>query len=270
MLSKINQFFTQFRLGMFYIRKAIPFIRTHQLWQGMSQYGWLVKCFLLVGIILGIKLFMLLVDFLFNLEVGNPFAVTSSVFHLFQEVGNESYNLFFLGGFKYVVVLAVEVLIIHFGGKTTEILTGKAFHLTFKQFIEEQLRALKMIIRKFILELIVTILIGIVLGIVGMDFLESPTILLVQCYFLGVVILDNYFKQRNKTTGESEKIIRRYAGLATAIGMFFYCMLLIPIIGAIIGACIAGVAGTLALHELKPLEETEITTSTEPQILASR
>ncbi len=254
MLQKIHQFIAQFRLGMSYIRKAIPFIFKHQLWKGILKYGWLVKFFLIIGILFGLKIFTLLLDFLFSIEVGNPIAVTSSALHLFQEVGMEGYNLFYLGGFKYVVVLAMEVLIIHFGGKTTEILTQKPFHLTFKQFLEEQFRAFKMILRKYILELIVTILLGIILGIIGMDFIKSPLVLLIQCYFLGVVILDNYFKQRGKSTGQSEKIIRRYAGLATAIGMFFYIMLLLPLIGAVIGACVAGVAGTLALNELKPLE----------------
>lgn len=258
MLQKIRHFISQFRLGMSYISKAIPFIFRHQLWRGILKYNWLVKVFLLIGIIFGMKIFTLLLDFLFSIEVGNPIAVTSSALHLFQEVGIEGYNLFYLGGFKYVVVLAMEVLIIHFGGKTTEILTGKPFHLTFKQFIGDQFRALKMILRKYVLELIVTILLGIVLGIIGMDFLESPFVLLIQCYFLGVVILDNYFKQRGKSTGESEKIIRRYAGLATAIGMFFYIMLIVPLIGAVIGACVAGVAGTLALNELKPLEADAI------------
>lgn len=253
MLQKISQFLSQFLLGMSYISKAIPFILKHQLWRGILKYGWLVKVFVLIGILFGLKIFTLLIDFLFSIEVNNPIAVTSSALHLFQEVGTEGYNLFYLGGFKYVVVLAMEVLIIHFGGKTTEILTGQPFHLTFKQFLGEQFRALKMIVRKYILELIVTILLGIVLGLVGMDFLKSVFVLFVQCYFLGVVILDNYFKQRNKSTGESEKLIRKYAGLATAIGMFFYIMLLLPLIGAVIGACVAGVAGTLALNELKPL-----------------
>ncbi|MFK7905096.1 MAG: hypothetical protein AB8B69_08225, partial [Chitinophagales bacterium] len=182
-------------------------------------------------------------------------AMTSSVFYLFKDVSTEGYELFFLGGFKYVIVLALEVFIIHFGGKTTEILTGQPFYLSFKGFLGDQVRAVKVIAQKYLYELLATISIRVILSMVGLGIFESPLNFLVQCYFLGVVIMDNYFKHRGKTTRQSEQIIRQYAGLATAIGMCFYILLFVPIVGAVLGACIAAVAGTLALHELKPLKQ---------------
>ncbi|MEZ4888831.1 MAG: hypothetical protein R3E32_29160 [Chitinophagales bacterium] len=259
MLSKLTHFLAHFlihfTLGLSFFSKAVSFIQKHELWKGMKQYGWLNRLSVLAGVVLGVKIFMMLMEFLLNIPLFNPIEMTSSIFHLFSKVGTESYQLFFLGGFKYLIVLALEVLIIHFGGKTTEVLTGVPFHLTFKEFIADQIRAVKVIIQKYILELIVTIIIGIVLGILGIDFLKTPLIFIAQCYFLGVVLMDNYFKQRGKTVRQSEEIIRRYAGLATAIGMVFYILLFIPIIGAVMGACIAAVASTLALHKLKPLEQ---------------
>ena len=257
MLPKTEEFIPHFKMGISHIPKAINFIKKHQLWKGMQQYSWLNKLSIFVGMVLGIKIFKVLMDFLFHLPITNPIAITSSVFHLVKDVSIESYELFFLGGFKYIIVLALEVLIIHFGGKTTEILTGVPFKMTFKDFLSDQIRAFKMILRKYILELIVTAAIGIALKIIGFGYIETPLVLVIQCYFLGVVIMDNYFKHRGKTTKESEQIIRQYAGLATAIGMFFYIMLFIPIIGAVVGACIAAVASTLVLYELKPLENSQ-------------
>ena len=257
MIQAITKFSAHFKFGLTYTKKAIPFILKHKLWKGVGQYGWLTRLFIFLGILLGLKVFNSLMDLLSSIQSADPGAMTSSMFHLFKEVGTEGYELFFLGGFKYVVVLALEVVIIHFGGKTTEVLTGVPFRMTFKQFLSDQFRAFKMILRKYCLEIIATIALSILLKIAGLKLLESPLNFLIQCYFLGVVLMDNYFKHRGKSTKESEQIIRQYAGLATAIGMCFYFMLLIPIIGAVAGACIAAVASTLALNELKPLDNIE-------------
>ena len=55
---------------------------------------------------------------------------------------------------------------------------------------------IKVVIRCYILEMIITLLIRIFFGIFGMvDFLEPVAIFGVQCYFLGLVVIDNYNEQ---------------------------------------------------------------------------
>jgi len=53
---------------------------------------------------------------------------------------SEGYDLFVLGGLKYVILILMEVIIFHFARRTLEVKTGETIDTSLKVFIEAQVR----------------------------------------------------------------------------------------------------------------------------------
>ena len=86
----------------------------------------------------------------------------------------------------------VEVIIFHVSRRTLEIIAEKKGDTSFDTFVKAQIRMLKVIIRAWVLELIITSLIKVVFSIFGtLEFLQPIFIFGVQCYFLGFIVMDN-------------------------------------------------------------------------------
>ena len=105
-------------------------------------------------------------------------------------------------------------------------------------------------VRAFILEAILTILISKSLAIFDLEYLIFIPIFLIQCYFIGFVVIDNYNEIFGMNIKDSERFTRQFAGLSVALGLVTYLILLIPIIGAVVAPLLGGVTATLAMNEL--------------------
>ena len=114
---------------------------------------------------------------------------------------------------------------------------------------------IKVVIRAYILETILTILISTVLSIADLEYLKFIPIFIVQCYFLGFVVIDNYNEIFDMSIKESEKFTREFAGLSVALGLITYLILIVPIIGAAVAPLLGGVTATLAMNELTSGDE---------------
>ena len=102
--------------------------------------------------------------------------------------------------------------------------------------------------------MIVVTLLSVFFGIFGViDFIEPVAVLAAQCYFLGFAVVDNYNEQFGLTIKESIAYSWQYLGVVLALGLFFYIMLLIPIVGTIAGPCIAAVAVCVIMFKLSDL-----------------
>ncbi|MEM7104019.1 MAG: EI24 domain-containing protein [Bacteroidota bacterium] len=244
-----NRFPKDFVFGISKLRAAYPFIRKNELWKGMDKYPWAISLLILIGMIVGIKFLTICFGWWGNLESTEPMAVASSLAGLFGDIFSEGYQLFFLGGVKYIILILMEVIIFHFIRKTIQTLTGEVQSSTLQDFINAEIRMIKVVIMAWFLETIIAFAIKIFLGIVGYDFLIPFAILTVQCYFLGYVVLDNYFEVIGKNIKESTQEIKKYAGLSTSVGVAMYILLFIPLLGAILAPVIGSVAASLALHE---------------------
>lgn len=252
--STISLFVSDFFHGLKAYKKAYEFIRENRLWEGAARYKGAVALLILIGLVLGLKVFDITSNFVQSDKEG---PVLASTMGMVKDVASESYNFLFLGGMKYLVLIFLEIIIFHFVRKTLEIKTGKQIKVTFKQFLNAEMRMIKVVILSFIMESIITVLIGIGLEISGMVFLKPLLVFLVQAYFLGFVFIDNYNELSKVTIRESERMTRQYAGVSIAIGIVSYVLLVIPIIGSIAAPVLGGVAATLAMFDMyKPnLEE---------------
>lgn len=250
----LAQFIKDFRFGFEKNREAIDFIQEHRLWEGFWKFGWVFRLLIFAGVFAGWKLFRILQHWYSAADMSNPIQMGASIGSLFGDFFNEGYSFFFLSGFKYVVLVLVEIIVFHFVRRTLELKTGIQQDFTPKTFIRAEIRMIKIVARNFCYEYILMFLIGTGLGIFGLEWIKHPIFILVQAFFLGFAVIDNYNEIFGMSIKQSARLTLYYPGLSVAVGLTTYFLLLIPILGAILAPFLVGVAATLAFHELREQE----------------
>jgi hypothetical protein len=244
----IASFLNDFRHGILAYKEAYEFIKENRLWEGVMKYKGIVYLTVFVGLVLGVKIFTTF-STIIQSQIGQTVGIASAM-SMVGEVAKESYNLLFMGGMKYVVLIFLEIIIFHFVRRTLEIKMGKDIQITFKGFVAAEIRMFKVILFSYILESIMGLLVGVGLGIMDVEFLKVFFVLLIQTYFLGFVFIDNYNELLGMGIRKSEQFTRQFAGISIAIGLVAYLLLLIPVVGSLIAPFIGGVAATLAMYDL--------------------
>jgi len=235
-------------------QEAMHFISKHKLWEGFWKYGWVSRGLIGLAILFGLKFLSVFLNWLDHFNSADSANAFVEMGMLIQNIAFESYDFLFVGSLKYVMLLLLEVIIFHICRRTLEILSGKSTDLTFNTFVKAQIRMIKVAVRCYIMEMIYTILIKISFGIFGtVDFLEPVFIFAIQCYFLGLLFIDNYTEQFHLTIKESMKYAKQFIGVSLAIGLILNIILFIPIVGAIIGPVIGAVTVTLIMYRMSDL-----------------
>lgn len=248
--KKLHTFFEQFQRGLTANREAVAFIRKHKLWKGLLDYGWVSKLMVFLGIVLSLKFYGVFSKWWYSHDSdGNPLVMVQNMGSLIQDVAVEGYDMFFMSGFKYLLLILLEIFIFHLARKTLEIKTGNAIDSTFNTFVQAEIRMIKVAIRCFILETILVFLFSMLANGFGFEILKPVFAVLVQCYFLGFLVVDNYNEIFGMTIKESDHFSRQYAGLLLSIGLGAYVLLSIPLIGPIVAPFISAVGATLVMYE---------------------
>jgi hypothetical protein len=171
-----------------------------------------------------------------------------------SSLATEGYESFSSGLLKYVILVLAEVVVFHFMQRALEEIQGHPIRTDFQAFFIAQLRMVKVALRSWILELLISILVSIAFGIFGfLDWLESPILFFVQCYFFGLVILDNYNEQFGMTIKESMLFSRSYLGVSFALGLVLYLMMLVPLIGVVAGTILVSVTAAIVMNKVAGL-----------------
>ncbi len=250
----LPQMLGDFRFAFEKNREALYFIREHRLWEGFWKFSWVMRLLVFAGLIASFKFYGILRNWYGGASTDDVLAVGQSIVTLFDQVYSEGYHFLFLGGFKYVVLLLVEIIVFHFVRRTLEIKTGNRQDFTPRTFIRAQIRMFVIVLRNFILETLLTVAVKTVMGIIGFTLLQTPLILLIQCYFLGFAMIDNYNELYGMSIRQSARTTQHYSGLALAVGMTTYFLLLIPLLGPFIAPFFVAVTATLSLHDLREAE----------------
>ena len=229
-------------------RTVFPFIKKNKLWEGMFSYSWAAKFLLLVGILVSIK-FSNLFDDWYN-QVATQGISFSAVGSLVQNTFSEGYDLFVSSGFKYAILILLEVVIFHFARQTLQVLTGEEAEDSLKAFITAQIRMIKVVAFSYGMEMVLSILAGVFLSLLGLDILKDVIVFGIQCFFLGFVIVDNYNEIYGMKIKQSFKYARQYAGVSFGIGVVVYVLMLIPVLGAALAPLLGAVTATITMHEL--------------------
>ena len=227
-------FIRDFRLTVRNYFDVISFGKEHKIWNGMMAYKWLGKLLLIAAIILSLQLFSSCLNWWEKTTSADAMSLVA-IGGLMGNIFKEGYDLFVIGGLKYVVLILAEVVIFHFARRTFEIVTGDSVDSSFRAFVKAQKRMIGVAIYSFVMESILSILAGIGIGILGFSIMKPFIIFLIQCFFLGFAIVDNYNEIFDMTIKQSFRYTRRYAGVALAIGLPVYIVMLMPLLGTIAG-----------------------------------
>ena len=254
-LRPIRVYTRQFGFSIAVLPQTVKFIREQKLWKGLLSYGWVARLLMIVALLGGMKFLGVFMNWINQVVSANSAGEAVASMGLFaKDLAAGGYELLFSSGSKYVMLILLEVVVFHFARRTVEILTGNTAKAGWSDFVEAQIRMIKVAFRCWILEMVVVSLLSVFFGIFGfVDFLEPVLILAVQCYFLGFAVVDNYNEQFGLTIKESVSYSWQYLGVILALGLFFYAALLIPVLGTIMGPCIAAVAVCVIMYKLSDL-----------------
>lgn len=233
--------------------EAYHFIRKHKVWKGFWEYGWVSKIMMVLAILAGLKFLQIYFQWLSEAYDSDPITAISSVGGMMWEAVTEEYKFFFAGGMKYMIVIFMEIVIYHASRRTVKLLTGQDEEATFKNFMKAQIRMIKVSFQSYIMEIIFTTLIGVAFSLSIFSFLgffKPVLIFIVQCFFLGFAVMDNYSEQFNRSIKESLKISREYLGIAIGTGLVLQIFFAIPGVGPLVGPFLSAVAVCLAMYAI--------------------
>ncbi|MGB0864650.1 MAG: EI24 domain-containing protein [Saprospiraceae bacterium] len=243
--------FRNFVDTIFTFPQAIRFIRTHRLWDGFWKYSWVSTILIVIGVVFSLRFYANFSDWIFDMNWKKPTEIGR---HTLDALG----GTLFSSGFKYIVFILMEIVIFHSVGRTIEILRkGEKRTPTFKIFLKAQIRMIKISIQSWIYELLALIAISIIVGLLGIEFLKMPILFLVQAYLIGFAMVDNYNERLGMKIKESIRFTADYKGVALAVGLVVYLIMLIPLAGAFLGPLIGGVTATLMMHQLIQPDDNE-------------
>ncbi|MCO6487393.1 MAG: hypothetical protein J5I98_03195 [Phaeodactylibacter sp.] len=246
----LKEYGEQFRYTLFKMPAAGRFIQDNRLWEGFWKYGWVSRFLIVIALIAGLKFLSIAVDWFQNFSLSNP----GQAFQSMGMVFSEGFGFLFSGGMKYAMLVLLEVLVFHFSRRTLYLLSGNEASAEFQDFVDAQVRMIKVGMYAWVMELVFTIMFKVFFGIFGfIDFLQPACVFAVQCYFLGFAILDNYHEQFGLTIKESSRYALNYVGVAAAAGLVAYLMMLIPVAGVIAAPILTSVAVTIVMYELSDL-----------------
>lgn len=240
------------KLGFNSASKAMHYIRDNRLWHGFWNYGWVSKILMMAGLLVGLEYLDIYGKWANNTQSANMMQSVVNTGALIKDFAVGSFDMFYNGTLKYVILILMEVFIFHVVRRCFEMLSGKEMDDSFKAFMQAQIRMIKVIFKCWLIEIILTFIISTLLSVFGLEMLKYPLLLVVQCYFLGFAVIDNYHEMFEMSIRESDYATREMPGLALSIGLIVYILMLIPLAGAVIGPLIGAVAATLALYKLDP------------------
>ena len=84
----------------------------------------------------------------------------------------------------------------------------------------------------------------------GVEAMSPVLFFLVQAYFAGVIIVDNYNEVYHMSLKQSLAYCWQYAGVTLVVGSLVTILFLIPVLGVIVGSVLGAVIAAKTMNEL--------------------
>jgi CysZ protein len=154
--------------------------------------------------------------------------------------------------YRYLILIVLSPVFVNVSRVLHKQIEGMEDKMNLKAYCFCSFRGIRLAIRNFFLELLVTGgLLLLTLIIVWILPVIPAIILLVESYFFGMVMMDYAYEMDGLSRNQSRENIRRNAGIATGNGLIFNLIILLPLFGVIMGPVLALVAGRVAIDENK-------------------
>ncbi len=244
----------QFRYTLATFPEAARFILRERLWEGFWRYGWFSRIFTLIAVLIGLSLISDLFEVIQQVRFRTFSQSISSMGSAIQQMASNGYDLLTNSGSKFFMLVLLEVIIFHASRRTLELLSGESSKSDFNHFVKAQFRMFAVGIYAWVMTMLFSIPVKIAFGFLGfLDFLQPTALFLVQAYFMGFTIVDNYSEQYELSIGESARYANLYPSISLAVGIVISLLLWVPIAGPLVAPLLAAVAATMVLYAETPL-----------------
>lgn len=234
--------------------ESCRFIIKNKLWIGIDQYGWVSKFLVGVAIFLGLQMYSKIFGWISRVNWEQPFASVNQMGMAMGQVAGEALNLLQSNSTKYIVLILLEVIVYHFSRRTIEVITGESRPAVLKDFIDAQVRMIKVSALSLISETIFVAVIGIYFDIFSRaNYIEPVLVFGIHCYYMGFAVLDNYHEQYKLTIKESVKYASHYIGVALGLGVLLKLLMYVPLLGTLIAPLLTAVTAVLVMHRISDL-----------------
>lgn len=240
--------FKQFRLALGSYLVAHRFIFKHKIW-AYAVIPTLINVFMLIGLFYGA--FQIndslkpQIQSWFSKDYDTLSTITN---YTIQVLVNLVLFVGYLFIYKNLVLIILSPFLAIISEKVDALYTGRDFPFNGKQLLLDVWRGVKISVRNSTIELsliFICFIIGLFVPILGI--IVPVVIFLIESFYFGFSMID-YTNERKKLSFKESKVyIKQNKPLAYGIGIVFYLMFLVPIIGWIFAPLYGIVAGTLAV-----------------------
>lgn len=147
---------------------------------------------------------------------------------------------------KFIVLIICSPIMALLSERIEEILSGNKFPFSFKQFIIDIFRGIRVTFRTLFFQSLIYIACLFVGWIPIIGALVIPVLWISGWYFMGFNMMDYTYERRKMNISAGAKFTRSHKGIAIGNGMIFSFLLWIPFLGITLAPILSIVAGTLA------------------------
>lgn len=157
---------------------------------------------------------------------------------------------------RYLVLTLLTPILTPLSTRAEHLITGNTYPLIIKWYIEDIVRAWKIIIRNMLLQMAWMAGLYTLTFIYGLpDWVDQIGYYVIACYFYGFSFMDYANERRRLSIPDSVKFTRQHAGAAYMLGLIYAGMWQIPYAGVVLAPILAVVAGTIAVHKMVDLSK---------------
>ncbi len=244
-----NHLVRDIRISLVYAKSSISFIKEYRLWQGINQYRWLSKLLVLLAVLVGISFIKQLLNWYHSSDT-DELGILGSASGVLSSIWENGQQLFVLGSYRYVMLFLIEVLVFHFVRRALMITTGEDIDTRFRTFLSCQYRMLGVTLFCIIMEYVTSTLLNIPLRILSLGVLSPLLFAIVQAYYTGIIIIDNYNEVYHMNIKQSYYYCWQYGGVTLIVGGIVAVLMLIPVIGVLVGPIFGSVVAARTMHDL--------------------
>ena len=250
-----------FASGLQYVASAPKFMLQHHL---LRYYAFILIILVFVAIA-NFKLSTFVIDAITQMAFSNLLSFENT--SIWQGVGSKIW--FFISTLFsavialmmsfYIILIVLSPLFSFLAEKSISIITQRKFEFSFALMCKNIVRSCYIVVRNLALQIIMTILVGILLiipgiFIPGMSLIATLLIFLTDSFFLGFSMADYSMEVLGLNAKGSISFASRHKGLITAIGLPYTLTKLLPFVGLAIALfvaplCVVGAARAFAEAE---------------------
>lgn len=142
--------------------------------------------------------------------------------------------------------------------RTEKIMTGKSYPFSFRQFLKEIRRGLRIALRNSFMQFLLLLALTL-LAFVPFLYIITPLLkFIVMAYYNGILITDYSLERRGISVPDSRRFFKQHKTALFALGLGFMFLLLIPVVGWFLAPTYGLVAAAMYVVQVSKVESKRV------------